>query len=120
MNKTGENPSPGSLPLVILPLHVWNEGNQGTIFSIDLCLSLYPCFLKLGFPGGSDSKESACDTGGQGSIPELGRYPGEGNGNPLQYSCLDQGTWWTTVHEATKGETEQQQPVLILDPCYLI
>ena len=74
----------------------------------------------FGFPGSSSGKESACNVGDPDLIPALGRYPGEGNGNPLQYSCLDQGTWWTTVHEATKGETEQQQPVLILDPCYLI
>ena len=42
-----------------------------------------------GFPGGTDGKESACNTGDLGSIPELGRSPGEGNGNPLQYSCLE-------------------------------
>ena len=42
-----------------------------------------------GFPGGSDSKESACNAGDLGSIPGLGRSPGEGNGNPLQYSCLE-------------------------------
>ena len=49
-------------------------------------------------PGSSVSKESGCNTGGQGLIPGLGRSPGEGNGNPLQYSCLeylmDRGTWW--------------------------
>ena len=47
--------------------------------------------------GGSDSKESACNAGDLGSIPESGRCPGEGNGNPLQYSCLenpmDRGAW---------------------------
>ena len=43
----------------------------------------------MGFPGGSDGKESACNTGDPGSISELGRSPGEGNGNPLQYSCLE-------------------------------
>ena len=42
----------------------------------------------VGFPGGSDSKESACGAGNQGLIPGSGRSPGEGNGNPLQYSCL--------------------------------
>ena len=51
-----------------------------------------------GFPGGSDDKESACSAGDQGSIPGSGRSPGEGNGNPLQYSCLenpmDRGAWW--------------------------
>ena len=51
----------------------------------------------LGFPGSSDGKESACSAGDLGLIPELGRFPGEGNGNPLQYSCLenlmDRGAW---------------------------
>ena len=45
--------------------------------------------VPLGFPGDSDGKESACNAGDPGSIPGLGRYPGEGNGNPLQYSCLE-------------------------------
>ena len=43
----------------------------------------------LGFPGGLDGKESACNVGDLGSIPELGRSPGGGHGNPLQYSCLE-------------------------------
>ena len=45
--------------------------------------------VHLGFPGGSDSKESACNVGGLGSIPGLGRFPGEGNGYPFQYSGLE-------------------------------
>ena len=59
-----------------------------------------------GFPGGLDGKESACSAGDQVSIPGLGRSPGEGNGNPLQYSCLenpmDGGAWQATVHEAQR------------------
>ena len=55
-------------------------------------------FFGGGFPGGSDSKDSACNAGDLGSIPALGRSPGEGNGYPLQYSCLenpmDRGAWW--------------------------
>ena len=51
-----------------------------------------------GFPGGSNGKESACNAGDLGLIPESGRSPGEGNGNPLQYSYLknsmDRGAWW--------------------------
>ena len=43
----------------------------------------------MGFPGSSDGKESACSVGDLGSVPEPGRSPGEGNGNPLQYSCLE-------------------------------
>ena len=54
-------------------------------------------WLGQGFPGGSDGKTSACNAGDLGSIPGLGRSPGEGNGNPLQYSCLespmDRGAW---------------------------
>ena len=57
-------------------------------------------------PGGSDSKESACNVADLGSIPRLGKFPGEGNGNPLQYSCLgntmDRGAWWATVHGITR------------------
>ena len=52
---------------------------------------------KMGFPGVSDGKVSACNVGDPGSIPGSGRSPGEGNGNPLQYSCLenfmDRGAW---------------------------
>ena len=54
------------------------------------------------FPGGSDGKEAACNAGDPGSIPGLGRYPREGNGYLLQYSCLqnsmDRGAWQATVH----------------------
>ena len=61
------------------------------------------------FPGGSDGKASACNVGDLGSIPGLGRSPGEGNGNPLQYSCLENpmygGAWWATVHGVTKTWT---------------
>ena len=63
----------------------------------------------MGFPGGSDGKESICNAGDQGLIPGSGRSPGEGKGNPLQYSCLenpmDRGAWWATVHGATKSWT---------------
>ena len=59
-----------------------------------------------GFPGGSDGKEFAYSVGDTGSIPGLRRSPGEGNGNPLQYSCLenpmDRGAWRATVHGVTK------------------
>ena len=66
-------------------------------------------FLFLSFPGGSDGKESAWNAGDPGSIPGLGRSPGEGNGCPLQYSCLenstDRGAWRTTVHGVAKSQT---------------
>ena len=52
---------------------------------------------------------SACNAGDPGSIPGLGRSPGEGNGNPLQYSCLenptDRGAWWATVHGVAESQT---------------
>ena len=60
-----------------------------------------------GFLGGSDSKESTCSVGDLDSIPGVGRSPGEGNGYPLQYSCLensiDRGAWWATVHSQRIG-----------------
>ena len=63
-------------------------------------------FLIGGLPRGSVDKKSACNAGDPGSIPGSGSFPEEGNGIPLQYSCLensrDRGTWWTTVHGVTK------------------
>ena len=63
--------------------------------------------VSLGFPGGSDGKESACSVGDPGSILGSGRSPGEGPGNPLHYSCLehpmDRGAWRATVHGVTKS-----------------
>ena len=60
----------------------------------------------MGFPGGSEVKASTSNVGDPGSVPGSGRSPGEGNGNPLQYSCLgnpmDRGAWWTTVHGVAK------------------
>ena len=60
-------------------------------------------------PGGSKVKASACNVGDLDSIPGLGRSPGEGNSNPLQYSCLenpmDGGAWWATVHGVVKSRT---------------
>ena len=67
---------------------------------------IYPMLVKInkvrGFPGGLGGKESACNAGDPGLIPELGRSSGEGNGNPLQYSCLknpmDRGAWQSAAH----------------------
>ena len=63
----------------------------------------------MGFPGDSDSKESACNAGDLGSIPGWGRSSREGNGNPLQYSCLenstDRGAWRATVHGVRRSRT---------------
>ena len=64
-----------------------------------VCIYIYIyIYIYTYFPGGSDGKTSACNVGDLGSIPRSGKFPGEGNGNPLQYSCLenpmDGVAWW--------------------------
>ena len=75
---------------------------QASFLTVNL-LSL--CYDKS-FPGGSVGKESACNAGDLGLIPGLERSPGERNGNPLQYPCLenpmDRGSWWATLHGITR------------------
>ena len=65
--------------------------------------------LNVGFPGSSMVKNPSANAGDMSLIPGLGRSPGEGNGNPLQYSCLenpmDRGAWWSTVHGVAKSWT---------------
>ena len=72
-------------------------------------LTVWICSFDFHFPGDSDGKESACNAGDLGSIPGLGRSPGERNGYPLQYSCLensmDRGTWQATVYGTAKHWT---------------
>ena len=73
--------------------------------------------------GGSVVKKPLVNAGDQGLIPESGRYPGEGNGNPFQYSCLenpmDRGAWWALVHGVANSRTQLKQlsthshPVLV-------
>ena len=74
----------------------------------------------MGFPVGSDDKESACNARDLGSIPGLGRFHGEGNGCPLQYSCLensmDRVAWWATVH----GHTESDMTELLSLTQYIL
>ena len=71
--------------------------------------SLQMVIAAMKFPGGSDGKVSACNAGDLASIPVWGRSPGEGNGNPLQHSCLenptDWGAWQATVHGVAKSQT---------------
>ena len=75
----------------------------------------------MGFPGGSEVKESACNVGDLGSIPGLGISPGEGNGNPLQYSCLenpmDGKAWQATVHGVAKSQTRLSDFTFTLNRC---
>ena len=62
--------------------------------------------IQRGFPRDSDGKESACNSGDSGLVPQWGRSPGEGKGYPLQYSCLEnpknRGAWWATVHRSQR------------------
>ena len=78
-------------------------------YYIKLWAKLTGSLSHQGFPGGSDSKESTFDEGDLGLIPGSGRSSGEGNGYPLQYSCLgnpvDRGAWWATVHGVAKSQT---------------
>ena len=66
--------------------------------------------LRLGFPGGAVVKNPHANAGDVSSVPGLGRSPGEGNGNSLKYSCLenpmDRGAWWATVHGIAKSQTQ--------------
>ena len=75
---------------------------------MSVCVCVY-IYIYSDFPGGSEDKTSACNAGDPGLIPGLGRSPGEGNDNPLQYSYLenpmDRGAWWATVHGVTKSRT---------------
>ena len=95
-----------------------------TLFSSQGSASNHPSSLNRGspkspgLPGGSDGKATICNVGDPGSIPGLGRFPGEGNGNPLQYSCLenplDRGAWQTTVHGVAKSRTRLSNLTLLL------
>ena len=75
----------------------------------------------MGFPGGSDGKKSACGAGDPGLIPGSGRSPGEGNGNPLQYSCLenpmDGGAWQATAHGVAKSWTQLSDFAFTINNC---
>ena len=75
-------------------------------------MKLYCKTVDKGFPDGPRGKESTCnagDTGNVGSVPGSGRSPGEGNGNPLQYSCMenpmDRGAWWAIIQRVEKSQT---------------
>ena len=94
----GESQGRGSL----VGCHLWGRTESDTTE-----VTQQHVLLMQGFPGDSDGKVPVCNVGDPGSIPELGRSPGEGDGSPLQYSCLenpmDRGTWYATVHGVTKS-----------------
>ena len=73
---------------------------------VTAAMKLKDAYSLEGFPGGSEVKASACNVGDLGSVPGLERSPGEGNGNPLQYSCpgnpTDRGAWQSTIHAVAK------------------
>ena len=79
------------------PLNVCSKANQPHAHIYSLSFRFFPPLYRTGFPGGSDGKASVFNAGDPGSIPGVGRSPGEGNGSPLQYSCLenpmDGGAW---------------------------
>ena len=85
------------------------KGEKNLKLLNDQTWNIKQIYLYMAFPGGSDGKESACNEGDAGSIPGLKRSSGGRNGNPLQYSCLenpmDRGAWWATVHGVTKSQT---------------
>ena len=86
-----------------------SEVSVTPVMTADLCCGLNSSTLHImGFPGGSGGKESACNVGGLGSATGSGRLPGEGNGCPLQYFCLensmDREAWWATVYGIAKSQ----------------
>ena len=86
-------------------------GNSEELLWRDMVFSSFICGQsKQGIPGGAGSKDSACNSGDPDSIPGSGRSPGEGNSDPLQYSCLensvDRGAWRARVHGVTKSQTQ--------------
>ena len=84
----------------------WTKEGRTRSWIVEILL-IWEHSLMMGFPGGSDGKESACNAGDPGWISGSGSSPGEGNGYPPQYSCLensmDRGAWWVTVHGITKS-----------------
>ena len=104
--------SPSKAPLTHLLKHLTSFHKSDILFILRLFSCLFFGLINFYspiFPGSSDSKESACSAGDLGSIPGSGRSAGERNGNPLQYSCLensmDRGAWQATVHGFAELDT---------------
>ena len=95
------------LNIIFITLVVESKAGSHVMNYISFFFFWLICFI--GLLCSSDGKESACNAGGPDSIPGSGRSSGEGNGNPFQYSCLenpmDRGTWWVTVPGVTKSQT---------------
>ena len=106
-------------------MHIWFWASLGThhVLSVDLFHRKDRSLALLGFAGGSDGEESACNAGDAGSIPGSGTSSGEGNGNPLQHPCLenpmDRGAWWATVHRMAKSWTPLSNKHTFLFTCSL-
>ena len=91
------------------PQRVRHDWATDLIWSYQWSSFVLGTYYLRGFPGASGGKASACNARDPAPIPGSGRSPGEGNGNPLQYSCLensiDGGAWWATVHAIPKSRT---------------
>ena len=113
---SSHQPSPHPTAAPIITCCYWAElwwCLQGTSESNSHCLAKPP--------GGSVVKNSPANAGDARLIPGLGRSPGGGNGNPLQYSCLanpmDRGAWWAIVHRVAKSRLQRMQPHSAAGPC---
>ena len=108
---------PGQLYLSLSRVPAWRGGLE-KIKEVLFPLQFTVLNPVLGFPGGSDGKESAWNVGDLGSILGSGRSPRERNGYPLQYSCLqnstDRGTWQATVHGVAKSDTTERLTLSLL------
>ena len=96
---------------MFIPIASNNYGDSdNSSIMIPLIINMGSLYRFMGFPVGSDGKESACKAGDLGSIPGSEKSPGEQNGYPLWYSCLensmDRGAWWATFHGVAKSQTQ--------------
>ena len=110
-HRTGKGQSSSQLPRRVVLKNVLNIRQlQSSPMLVRSCLKSCMLGFSMGFPGGSDNKESASNVGDLGSIPGLGRSPGGRHGNPLQYSCLenrrDRRAWQATAHKVAESQPQ--------------